>query len=143
MSFHFTPDLSPATGRPDIEVSLPEKPRQALFSRAIRAALAAGVFLSATFAVAVVFFIPVIVFNVSRVEALEIAGRHIPVTQFADELGALFWGTFIVALAFTSFIASLLLFATGRIIRPRSRPLHTDDDALVHLNVLRLSGAER
>jgi hypothetical protein len=141
MSFHFTPDLSPATGRPDIEVSLPEEPRQAFFSRAMRAAVVAGFFLGGTFAVAVVFFIPVIVFNVSRVEALEIAGRHMPVTQFTDELGALFWGTFIVALAFTSFIASLL-FATGRIIRPHSKPEHSDD-ALVHLNVLRLSGAER
>lgn len=142
MSFHFTPDLSPATGRPDIEVSLPEEPRQAFPRRAMRAAVAAGVFLGTTFAIAVVFFIPVIVFNLSRIEALEIAGRHIPVTQFADELGALFWGTFIVALAFTSFIASLLLFATGRIVRPRRKPVRTDD-ALVHLNVLRLSGAER
>lgn len=142
MSFHFTPDLSPVTGRPDIEVSLPEEPRQAFPRRAMRAAVAAGVFLGTTFAIAVVFFIPVIVFNLSRIEALEIAGRHIPVTQFADELGALFWGTFIVALAFTSFIASLLLFATGRIIRPHRKPVRTDD-ALVHLNVLRLSGAER
>lgn len=142
MSFHFTPDLSPATGRPDIEVSLPEEPRQAFPRRAMRAAVAAGVFLGITFAIAVVFFIPVIVFNLSRIEALEIAGRHIPVTQFADELGALFWGTFIVALAFTSFIASLLLFATGRIVRPHRKPVRTDD-ALVHLNVLRLSGAER
>ncbi|MCR9281049.1 MAG: hypothetical protein NXH99_05125 [Rhodobacteraceae bacterium] len=142
MSFHFTPDLSPATGRPDIEVSLPEEPRQAFPRRAKRVAVAAGVFLGTTFAIAVVFFIPVIVFNLSRIEALEIAGRHIPVTQFADELGALFWGTFIVALAFTSFIASLLLFATGRIIRPHRKPVRTDD-ALVHLNVLRLSGAER
>ncbi|GAB2184019.1 hypothetical protein [Roseibium sp. LAB1] len=142
MSFHFTPDLSPATGRPDIEVSLPEEPRQAFSRRVMRATLAAGVFLGTTFAIAVLFFIPVIVFNLSRIEALEIAGRHIPVTQFADELGALFWGTFIVALAFTSFVASLLLFATGKIIRPHSKPVHTDD-ALVHLNVLRLSGAER
>jgi len=142
MSFQYSPDLSALAERPDIEVSFAEKPMPGGFHRLRRFFLAAGLFLGITFALAVVLFVPVLAFNLSRIEALEIAGRLVPAAVFAEHFGALFWGTFILALAFTSFVVSLLLFASDRVIRPRPRPKDTED-ALEHLAVLRLSGSER
>jgi|GEM_PF-1599329 len=142
MSFQYSPDLSALAERPDIEVSFAEEPMPGGLHRLRRFVLAAGLFLAVTFAIAVVLFIPVLVFNLGRIEALEIAGRLVPAAVFAEHFGALFWGTFILALAFTSFVVSLLLFASGRVIRPRPRPKDTED-ALEHLSVLRLSGSER
>jgi len=142
MSVHYLPDAAAQAERPDIDVSLPEEPEPSRRRRATRFAAAAGIFLAATFATAVVFFIPVFVFNLSRIEALEVAGQLMPASEFALHLGALFWGTCILALAFTSFVASLLLLASNRTIRPISQPL-SQDDALTHLAVLRLSGSER
>lgn len=142
MSFQYAPDLSALAERPDIEVSIPEETAPGGFHRLRRYFLAAGLFLGVTFAIAVVLFIPVLVFNLGRIEALEIAGRLVPAAVFAEHFGALFWGTFILALAFTSFVVSLLLFASDRVLRPRPQPKVTDD-ALTHLSVLRLSGSER
>mgnify|MGYP000320988685 CR=1 FL=1 len=142
MSVQYSPELAALADRPDFEVSLPEEPDPGPNGRIRRYAAAAGLFLAITFAIAIVFFVPVLVFNLSRIEALEVAGRQISASAFAEQLRALFWGTFILALAFTSFAASVLLFASGRTIRPRSRSL-SREDALTHLAVLRLSGPER
>ncbi|WP_428687747.1 hypothetical protein [Roseibium sp.] len=142
MSVHYLPDLSARADLPDFEVPLPTQPVVGGFHRFRQFVVASGLFLGATFAIAVVFFLPVLAFNLSRIEALEIAGQQISVSGFVDQLGALFWGTFILALAFTSFIVRVLRHAPGRIIRPRSRPA-ASGDALPHLTVLRLSGHER
>lgn len=142
MSVQYSPDLAALADRPDFDVSLPEEPEPGRFQRLRRLAAAAAVFLGATFATAIVFFIPVFIYNLSRIEALEIAGRLMSASVFADQLGALFWGTFILALAFTSFVASLFLVASNRTIRPVSQPLEREN-ALTHLAVLRLSGSER
>jgi hypothetical protein len=142
MSFQYSPDLSALAERPDVEVSFAEEPAPGGYYRLRRLAVAAGLFLGVTFAIAVVLFIPVLVFNLGRIEALEIAGQIIPASVFAAHFSALFWGTFILALAFTSFVVSLLLFASDRIVRPRPQPKHSDE-ALMHLSVLRLSGSER
>jgi len=142
MSVHYSPELAAQADRPDFDVSLPEPPRPGPFGRARRAATWVAVFLLGTFALAVMLYVPVFIYNLSRVDALEIAGRLVPASVFAEHFSALFWGTFILALAITSFIASLLLFASGRIVRPCSRP-YTREDALTHLAVLRLAGSER
>ena len=89
------------------------------------------------------FYVPVFIYNLSRVDALEVAGRLVPASVFAAHFSALFWGTFILALAITSFIASLLLFATGRVNSTRVRRPSGQEDALAHLAVLRLAGSER
>ena len=142
MSFQYSPDLSALAERPDVEVSFPVEPVPGGIDRLRRFALAADLFLGVTFAIAVVLFIPVVVHNLSRIEALEIAGRLVPAAVFAGHFSALFWGAFILALAFTSFVASLRLFATGHVVRPHSRP-SGPSDAIEHLAVLRLSGSER
>lgn len=142
MSVHYSPDLSALADRPDFDVSLPEEPEPGRFQRMRRLVAAAAVFLGATFATAVVFFIPVFIYNLSRIEALEVAGRLMPASVFADQLGALFWGTFILALAFTSFVVSLLMLASNRTLRPVARSFD-QENALTHLAVLRLSGSER
>lgn len=142
MSVQYSPELAALADRPDFVVSVPKEPDPGFTGRMRRFAAAAGLFLAITFATAVVFFLPVLVVNLSRIEALEIAGRSVSAGAFVEELRVLFWGTFILVLAFTSFIASLLLFASGRTIRPRY-PSSDRQDALVHLAVLRLSGPER
>ena len=142
MSVHYSPDLAALADRPDFDLSLPEEPEPGRFQRTRRFLAAAGVFLTATFVTAIVFFIPVFIYNLNRIEALEVAGRLMPASVFADQLGALFWGTFILALAFTSFVVSILLVASNRTIRPVSQPFERED-ALTHIAVLRLSGSER
>lgn len=142
MSVQYSPDLSALSDRPDFEVSVPEEPSPGSFHRARRAVVSAALFLAVTFALAVTFYVPVFIYNLSRVDALEVAGRLIPASVFVEHFSALFWGTFILALAVTSFIASLLLFASGRIVRPCSRRFRRED-ALTHLAVLRLAGPER
>jgi len=142
MSVHYSPDEAAQADRPDFEVSLPEAPKPGLFRRAKRLATCAVVFLVGTFALAVMLYIPVCIYNLSRVDALEIAGRLVPASVFAEHFSALFWGTFILALAITSFIASLLLFASGRIVRPCRRSFKRED-AATHLAVLRLARPER
>ncbi|MES0880757.1 hypothetical protein [Roseibium sp. SCP14] len=142
MSFQLPPDLAALADRPDFEVSVPEEPEPGFFRRIGRMAASLGIFLGATILVAVIFFVPVLIFNVSRIEALEIAGQQISASLFAEQLGALFWGTAVLALAFTSFVASILMFASGLRIRPRNQPF-SREDALHHLAVLRLSGPER
>jgi len=142
MSVHYSPDLSALADRPDFEVPVPEEPNPGVFCRVRRAVVVAAMFVVITFALAVTFYVPVFLYNLSRVDALEVAGRLIPASVFVEHFSALFWGTFILALAVTSFIASLLLFASGRIIRPCRRSFRRDD-ALTHLAVLRLAGSER
>lgn len=142
MSVQYPPELAALAERPDFEVSLPDEPDPGFIGRVRRYAAAAGLFLAITSAVAVVFFVPVLVYNLSRIEALEIAGTQMSAGLFVEQLRALFWGTFILSLAFTSFVASVLIFAPGRTIRPRSQSSGYED-ALAHLAVLRLSGPER
>jgi hypothetical protein len=142
MSVHYSPDLAALAARPDFEVSLPKEPDVSPVKRLSRVAVTSGIFLATTFAIAVVFFVPVFAFNLSRVEALEIAGEYLSVASFAEQLSSLFLGTLILALAFTSFVASLLLFAAGATVRPKNQTV-VQDDAMTHLTVLRLSGHER
>jgi hypothetical protein len=142
MSVQYSPDLAALADRPDFEVPLPQDPGPGGFRRVRQAVLAVVVFLAVTFALAVTFYIPVFVYNLSRIEALEIAGQLVPAAVFAEHFSALFWGTFVLALAVTSFVASLFLFASGRIVRPKSRS-YRREDAAAHLAVLRLAGPER
>ncbi|MEM9632004.1 MAG: hypothetical protein AAGA50_11810 [Pseudomonadota bacterium] len=142
MSFQLPPDLAALADRPDFEVPVPEDPDPGLYRRIRRKLVTAGLFVGATFLVAVVFFIPVLIFNVSRIESLEIAGEHMSASHFAEQLGALFWGTAVLALAFTSFVVNVLFYAAGAQIRPKSQSF-SREDALRHLAVLRLSGPER
>lgn len=143
MPVQISPELAKLAERPDFEVTPPpatERPTPG--ARLLAALRATGLFLAATFAIAVVLFAPVALTSLARIETLEVAGRVMTAAQFADTLGALFWGTFILAFALTSFIASLMLVSTGCTIRPRRQPL-SREDALTHLAVLRMVGPER
>jgi len=142
MSVQYSPDLSALADRSDFEVSPPSDPAPGLFRRVCRFLAGVAIFAGVTFAITVVFFIPVLISNLGRIEALEIAGELIPATVFAEKLGALFWGTFILALAFTSFVAGMRFCVPDRIVRPVYRPL-SPEDALHALTVLRLIGPER
>ncbi|MEP1575954.1 hypothetical protein [Roseibium album] len=142
MNSHYPQDLSALADRPDFEIPSTPQAKVGLAGRIGRAFVSAGVFLGVTLGVAVVLFVPVFIFNLSRIEALEVAGETIPVSLFFDQLGALFWGTAIIALAFTSLMTGLFVMAAGATIRPRSQPVGKED-ALAHLTVLRLSGSER
>jgi len=142
MNSQYPQNLSAFADRPDFEVPSMQRPPVGPGRRFRRALVSVCTFLGATLGVAVVLFVPVFLFNLSRIEALEIAGRHVLISEFFDELSALFWGTAIVALAFTSLMTGLFYMAAGTTIRPRSqRPGR--EDALTHLTVLRLSRSER
>ncbi len=142
MKSHYLAELSALADRPDVEIGSAARQAPGPGHRIKRALWAAGRFLGATLGVAVILFVPVALYNFSRVDALEVAGERVPVSVFVDELGALFWGTAIIALAFTSFMTGLCFMAAGTTIRPRAQPL-SREDALTHLTVLRLSRSER
>jgi len=142
MSVHYLPESEAARGRPDFEARGAKAPGPGLLPRVGRFLLVTIVFFGSTFALAGLFFVPVLVASLSRVEILEIAGRPVSAAMFADELVSLFWGTFILALAFTSFIAGAALSAAGPYIRPHHPPAAWEDPRR-HPAVLRLIGAER
>lgn len=142
MSVQYSPDLAALADRSDFEVSPPSEPAPGTFRRIRRAAAGFALFAGTTSAIAVVFFIPVLISNLGRVEALEIAGELVPATVFAEKLVALFWGTFVLALAFTSFVAGMRFCVPDKIVRPIHQPL-SPEDALHPLTVLRLIGHER
>ena len=142
MNSHYPQDLSALADRPDFNVPSAQVTHAGMRQRVRHSVFSFFTFVGATLAVALVLFVPVFVYNLSRIEALEIAGEYVPASVFVNELGALFWGTAIVALAFTSLITGFLLAATGATIRPRTQPLGRED-ALTHLTVLRLSRSER
>ena len=142
MNSHYPQDLSALADRPDFEIPTVPQAKAGLVRRMARATLSAAAFAGITMGVAVVFFVPVLIFNLSRIEALEVAGELMPASVFVDQLGALFWGTAIIALAFTSLMTGLFFMAAGATIRPRSRTV-SQENALTHLTVLRLSGSER
>nr|WP_319383474.1 hypothetical protein [uncultured Roseibium sp.] len=141
MNSFYPQDPSAPADRPDVEVP-PPVPQGSARRRLVRGVLHAAAFAGVTFVVAVLLFVPVLVYNLGRVEALEVAGRHIPVSVFIDELGALFWGTAIIALSFTSLMSCLFFMTTGTTIRPRPQTM-SGQDAMAHLTVLRLSRSER
>lgn len=142
MNSFYPQDPSALADRPDVEVPPPPVPQGSARRRLLRGLLHAAAFAGVTFVVAVLLFVPVLVYNLGRVEALEVAGRHIPVSVFVDELGALFWGTAIIALSFTSLMSGLFFMTAGTTIRPRPQTMNSQD-AMAHLTVLRLSRSER
>lgn len=142
MSVHYSPDPAVVTARPDVDASLPRDPDPRPVSRFLQATRMVVAFLGITFAIGVLFFVPVCAFNLARIEALEVSGELVPVSVFVEQLGALFLGTLILALAFTSFVANLLLHAGDNDVRPRSQT-ELRSSARAHLAVLRFSGLER
>lgn len=142
MNSFYPKDPSVLADHPDVEVPPPPAPRGHARRSLLRGLLRAAAFAGVTFAVAVVLFVPVLAYNLSRVEALEIAGQHIPVSVFIDDLGALFWGTAIIALSFTSLMSGLFFMSAETVIRPRAQTI-SGQDAMAHLTVLRLSRSER
>ncbi len=142
MNSFYPQDPSVLTVRPDVEVPPPPPAQRGGKRRLVRGLLRAAAFAGVTIVVAVVLFVPVLAYNLSRIEALEVSGQHIPVSVFIDDLGALFWGTAIIALSFTSLMSGLFFMTAGTIIRPRSQTMNSQD-AMAHLTVLRLSRSER
>ncbi len=142
MSIQYAPHVAALAERSDFEVPPPKEPQPGLFRRIRRIVVGAALFLAQTFAIAVVFFIPVLVFNLGRIEALEIAGELIPASVFAGQLVALFWGTFILALTFTCLVAGSRLCAPDSFVRPVQQP-PLQDSPLHLVSVLRLIGSGR
>ncbi len=142
MSSYYPPEVSVVAHRPDLELSLPPRPRQGLLRRMWGYALNVGIFIGVTLLIAVLFYIPVLVLNLGQVEAVEVAGEHMSAALFAQRLGALFWGVFILALAFTSFIASVQMYDWEPKIRPEEKAGRYDV-ALTQLAMLRLLRPER
>ena len=120
MLIQFPPEVSAMADRRDFD-SLPPRPSGGAVRGLIRFAQTVAVFFAATFALAVLLFLPVLAVSLTSVEAVDIAGRIVPASAFADRLQDLFWGGFIVALAVTSFIAGARLSPSGPIIRPHYR----------------------
>lgn len=135
-------DLSVLADRQDFEVPPAPQQDRTFPARLRRSATVVAVFSGVTFLMAALLFVPVLAFNLSRIEALDIAGTQVPAAEFVRQIGALFWGSSIVALAFTSFIAGARYMAAGPTIRPRPSS-DSKQDVLLHLAMLRLIGSER
>ncbi|MTI43600.1 hypothetical protein JM93_02824 [Roseibium hamelinense] len=68
-----------------------------------------AIFLAAVLCLAVVFFIPVFIQVLARLNAVVVDDVAMVPAQFAGHLGELFFGTAIVAFAIVSFIASAIV----------------------------------
>ncbi|PVB59721.1 hypothetical protein [Labrenzia sp. 011] len=142
MSIQYAPHVAALAARSDFQLPPAKEPQPGFFRRLRRAAVAVGLFAGATLAIAVVFFIPVLIFNLGRVESLEIAAELIPAAVFARQLVALFSGTFILALTFTCLVAGSRLCVPDSIVHP-VRQSSRSDRSLHLLAVMRLIGSER
>lgn len=139
MSVHYLPGAEALRRRSDFEMPPPGRGR---LPRIRNTFLTASLFVGGTFALTGLIYAPVLITKLRRVDALEIAGRHVSAAMFADDLLSLFWGAFILALAVTSFVAGAVLSVSGSFIRPHRRPLPWEDPRR-HPAVLRLIGPER
>jgi hypothetical protein len=67
-------------------------------------------------------FIPIVLVEFASVETVGVQGQVLTAAEFADRIRNLFLGTFVVALAVTSFIASAVLASRQLVVRPRDIP---------------------
>ena len=103
--------------------------RSVLRSAARGIALLAG----ATIVLTVLLFLPVLIGELASVEAVEMQGQNLSVTEFVAKLKNMLFGTFIVALSLICFLASAAFASQQQGVRvadvkpitrkPRSIPL--------------------
>lgn len=113
--------------------ALPERPDISLLERAspaprpsrLVAGLAAvGGFSAAAFGLGCVLFVPVLIGELGRIDALIVSGETVPTYSFAGRLRDLFFGTLILSVAIVSFLAAAAL-SSGPMYRPdATRPGH-------------------
>jgi len=111
MSVRYPYDPFALPERPDIH---PPEPGPASLGRTFgsamrRIALIVAGFFVAAIALAVVLFVPVLIREIGRVDAVMLAGELLPVYSVAERLQDLFFGTLIVSVAVLSFLAASAL----------------------------------
>lgn len=87
-------------------------------SAAKRILFAVAGFAAAVIMLAILLFIPVLVREIGRIDAVVLAGHMLPAHSFAERLLDLFFGTVIVAIAILSFLAASALAQD-----PRTEPV--------------------
>ena len=102
---------SAETDRPDVYLPEPLRRRSNRLRRGVTLLTYVGAYLLAIVLLAVLLFIPVLVVEVGRIDAVVLAGEFLPAGAFAVKLGSLFLGTAIVATALVSFVACAALSA--------------------------------
>lgn len=116
MSVRYPMDPFAVPNRPDIPLSPPRRRRPIPSNRRLsgvrRAAVAAAGFTAASLVLAGLLFTPVLVQELSRIDAVMLSGEVVPSGAFTARIGALFLGTLIVAVALVSLFASAALVAS-------------------------------
>jgi len=128
MSVRYPYDPFALPERPDIH---PPEPVPASFGRTFgsvtrRIALIVAGFFAAAVALAVILFIPVLIREIGRVDAVMLAGELLPVYSIAERLQDLFFGTLILSVAILSFLAASALAYDPRTDPTAAVPVEPD-----------------
>lgn len=122
MSARYPYDPFALPERPDVHLppAVPQRGQNPFgFLKLAKLALA---FLLSVGLLAFIMFVPVLLSEIGRVDAVLLAGELLPAYSFAGRLTDLFFGTFIVATAILSFLGAVALSA-GRDSDPFPQPL--------------------
>lgn len=99
-------------GAPETRSDLPVGPSAPVVGtwrkRLKQAAKAVALFVSASLALTSVMAIPILIGELTAIEALEIKGQSLPASQFVARLGNLLAGAAIVATSFVSLLAAAM-----------------------------------
>ncbi|MEP0232581.1 hypothetical protein [Roseibium sp.] len=110
MSARYPFDPFAVPNGPDIEFPAARK-RRSFAQFLLRALLAIGGFIAASFVLSVVLFVPILIGEIIAIEAVVVGGHQVEALEFVSRLGALFPGTLVIAVAILSIIASAALAA--------------------------------
>lgn len=109
MSARYPLDPFALPSRPDIPIPMPMRGRTNRLRTGVKALCVIGVFLAASVMLAVVLFVPILAVEITRIDAVVLAGQTLEAWSYSARLGDLFLGTLIVAFSVLAFLASLML----------------------------------
>ncbi|MEP4030837.1 hypothetical protein [Roseibium polysiphoniae] len=130
MSARYPFDPFAVPNGPDIEYPAARQ-RRSVAQVLLRALLAIGGFIAASFVLSSVLFVPILIGEIIAIDAVVVGGHQTEVADFVSKLGALFLGTLVVAVAVLSIIASAALAAgkEGRWEHPVSDEVRREQEA--------------
>lgn len=102
--------------RPDVPFPAPQRRRSSvplsIKQRLVRGVVKISIIIAIVLLLAVLIFLPALISELARVEALTIEGRFYPISEFVDALASLALGSFVIAVSLVAFV--LAASFTGR-----------------------------
>lgn len=119
MSARYPLDPFALPNRPDISIPIPIRRRANRLRAGVKALCVIGVFLAASLVLAVVLFMPLLVVEIARIDAVVLAGQTLEAWSYSARLGDLFLGTLIVSFSVLAFLTSVMLSSGTGVPLPR------------------------